>query len=208
MAEKRKPRRGPTTMLGGLLGVFAFLAFLIVIQAGFILSAAAALAAFAAGWLIANDRPATRVKLDGMDSRTMDRTLSQAEAKLAEFESWAKKIETRSIARKAEQIAELERKIIDDLIADPKDYVQARNFLTYYQDAAINILRKYVNLAERGAGASEAGASVSKVEPILETIRTAFEKQLARLLENDVLDLDLDIAVLEKTIKAEGWDKA
>jgi 5-bromo-4-chloroindolyl phosphate hydrolysis protein len=43
-----------------------------------------------------------------------------------------------------------------------------------------------------------------KVESLLSTIKQAFDKQLAKLLEDDVMDLDVEISVLEKTMKSEG----
>jgi len=205
-AGQRKTRRGLTTLLGGILGAGAFIVFFIFIQAGILFSIIAAAAAFGAGLLLANEPKAMAIKLDGIDANSLDAALVQAESKLALFESLIDRIESRSIQAKARQIAELERKILEDIEADPKDLKPARVFLTYYQDAAISIVRKYQQIMERGASVSEVQASVAKVEPMLETIRAAFEKQLVRLLENDVLDLDIEISVLEKTLKMEGLD--
>jgi len=203
---RRKSRRGMTTALAGVLGAAAFIAFFILIQAGLLFSLLATAAAFAAGLLLANEPRTMKVKLDGVDAQSLSAALAEAEAKLATFESLIARIESKPIKAKALEIAELERKIIEDIEADPKDLKPARGFLTYYQDAAINILRKYQQIMERGASAADVRASVARVEPVLETIRASFEKQLARLLENDVLDLDTEISVLEKTLKMEGLD--
>lgn len=195
-----------TTGLGGILGAAAFIVFFIIMQAGILFSLIAAAAAFVAGLLLANEPKTLKVKLDGVDSQSLEAALAQAETKLTEFEALIARIESEAIKMKARQVAELERRIIEDIEADPKDLKPARGFLSYYQDAAVNILRKYQQIMERGASAADVRASVAKVEPVLETIRAAFEKQLARLMENDVLDLDTEIAVLEKTLKMEGLD--
>ena len=207
MAEKqRKRRRGLTTILGGILGAATFVIFFILVQSGILIAIIAASAAFIAGMLLENEPKAMTVKLDGMDAQSLEAVLVQAEAKLAQFESLVNRIESKTIQAKAMQIAALEHKIIEDIESDPKDLKPARGFLTYYQDAAINIIRKYLQIMERGGSVSDIQTSVAKVEPILETIKAAFEKQLARLLENDVLDLDIEISVLEKTLKMEGLD--
>ncbi len=195
-----------TTALAGILGAAAFIAFFVLIQAGILFSLLATAAAFAAGLLLANEPRTMKVKLDGVNAQSLSAALAEAEAKLAAFESLIPRLESKPIKAKAQEIAELERKIIEDIEADPKDLKPARGFLTYYQDAAINILRKYQQIMERGASAADVRASVARVEPVLETIRASFEKQLARLLENDVLDLDTEISVLEKTLKMEGLD--
>jgi 5-bromo-4-chloroindolyl phosphate hydrolysis protein len=203
---QRKSRRGRTTVLGGLLGAAAFLVFLMFLQAGLFLSLLAAAGGFAAGLLLANDPRSLKISAGGPAAKNLDAALAAAEGKLEEFESLIGAIESESVRRKARQIAELERKILEDIEADPKDFGPARGFLSYYQDASVNILRKYQQILDRGASSSEVRAAVSRVDPILETIRSAFEKQLARLLENDVLDLDTEITVLEETLKMEGWD--
>jgi len=203
---QRKRRRGLTTILGGILGAATFVIFFILVQSGILIAIIAASAAFIAGMLLENEPKAMTVKLDGMDAQSLEAVLVQAEAKLAQFESLVNRIESKTIQAKAMQIASLEHKIIEDIESDPKDLKPARGFLTYYQDAAINIIRKYLQIMERGGSVSDIQTSVAKVEPILETIRAAFEKQLSRLLENDVLDLDIEISVLEKTLKMEGLD--
>jgi len=203
---QRKRRRGLTTILGGILGAATFVIFFIFVQSGILIAIIAASAAFIAGMLLENEPKAMTVKLDGMDAQSLEAVLVQAEAKLEQFESMVNRIESKTIQAKAMQIASLEHKIIEDIESDPKDLKPARGFLTYYQDAAINIIRKYLLIMERGGSVSDIQTSVAKVEPILETIRAAFEKQLSRLLENDVLDLDIEISVLEKTLKMEGLD--
>jgi len=203
---QRKRRRGLTTILGGILGAATFVIFFILVQSGILIAIIAASAAFIAGMLLENEPKAMTVKLDGMDAQSLEAVLVQAEAKLEQFESMVNRIESKTIQAKAMQIAALEHKILEDIESDPKDLKPARGFLTYYQDAAINIIQKYLQIMERGGSVSDIQASVAKVEPILETIRAAFEKQLSRLLENDVLDLDIEISVLEKTLKMEGLD--
>lgn len=205
-SRQRRVHRGRTTVLGGVLGAAAFLVFLFPLQAGLVLSILAAAAGFAAGLLIANDPRPRNVGFTGSNARSLDSALAKAEEKLAEFESLIGLVDSESVQKKARQIADLERKILEDIEADPKDFGPARGFLSYYQDAAVNILRKYQQILARGASSSEVRAAVSRVEPVLETIRAAFEKQLALLLENDVMDLDTEITVLEETLKMEGWD--
>jgi hypothetical protein len=42
---------------------------------------------------------------------------------------------------------------------------------------------------------------------MIEQIGIAFEKQLNKLLENDVMDLDVEITLLENMLKMEGWNE-
>ena len=46
--------------------------------------------------------------------------------------------------------------------------------------------------------------AVERVESLLDMLQTAYEKQLAVLLEDDVMDLETELEVLERTIRMEG----
>ena len=49
--------------------------------------------------------------------------------------------------------------------------------------------------------------ALAKVETMLGTIRDAFEKQLAKLLSGEVMDLDVELNLLQQTINMEGLGK-
>jgi 5-bromo-4-chloroindolyl phosphate hydrolysis protein len=74
-------------------------------------------------------------------------------------------------------------------------------------DSTINILNKYVELSAQDIEDEDIKKSLAKAETMLQTIRDAFEKQLGRLLSNDAMDLDAELATLEQTIKMEGLGK-
>ena len=79
----------------------------------------------------------------------------------------------------------------------------ARQFLSYYFDTSISIVNKYSQLSMQEVQSPEISRSLLKAENMLNSIDIAFDRQLARLLSNDVMDLDVEIETLEKTFKAE-----
>lgn len=95
-------------------------------------------------------------------------------------------------------------KILAEIRRDPADLKRSRQFLSYYLDATINIITKYATLSSQRVDDESIGESLSRTERMLDTINLAFEKQLARLLSNDVMDLDTELTLLEKTIEMEG----
>ena len=46
--------------------------------------------------------------------------------------------------------------------------------------------------------------SIAKVEKMLPDVKETFRRQLAALLENDLLDLNVEISLLDKTMKMDG----
>ncbi|NLY17950.1 MAG: 5-bromo-4-chloroindolyl phosphate hydrolysis protein, partial [Clostridiaceae bacterium] len=94
--------------------------------------------------------------------------------------------------------------IFDDFVRDPKDIKIARRFTLYYLDTTERIVTKYYQLSNVPYLSDDAKATLKNVESTLVMIKDTFRKQLKKLTENDVMDLDAEIKVLRNTIKQEG----
>ena len=92
-------------------------------------------------------------------------------------------------------------KILDELRKEPRQIDLARAFLTYYLEAAYRIVRGYAGLLSRGVSSPDVQATLGHAETSLDAIQRAFDKQLAGLLEHEVIDLDSEVALLEKTVQ-------
>ena len=61
-----------------------------------------------------------------------------------------------------------------------------------------------MELSARKDKTKEIDDSLKRVEAMLDSIKDTYSKQLHNLLEDDLLDLNTEISVLEKTMKFEG----
>ena len=95
-------------------------------------------------------------------------------------------------------------KILAELRAAPTRVGAARSVLTYYLDAAHRIVMGYAELSRRQIGSAEVATTLSRAEDSLDSIQQAFERQLGAMLRNEVIDLDSEVALLEKTVKMEN----
>ncbi len=109
------------------------------------------------------------------------------------------------VRNKVREILKITKKIFSELKKDPKDANKCRQFLNYYLDAAITIIEKYNDLSSKGSYSPEIQDTLYKAEKVLDVIIEAFNKQLAKLYDNEVMDLNLEIEVLEKTLLSEGF---
>lgn len=130
--------------------------------------------------------------------------LSAGTQKLTTLKRTADTVSNQSVRGKAFAVCDAVARILSDIREDPKDLRPARKFLGYYLDATINVVDRYATLSAKNVPSSELAASLRRAEDSLDTIKRAYDKQLAQLLENDVMDLDTEIEVLERTIKSEG----
>ena len=140
----------------------------------------------------------------GITHQELTQALTDGARKLTQLKRATDRVRDDRVRAKANAVCDAVARIITDVREDPKDLRSARKFLNYYLDAAINVVKRYVDLRKRGASTAEAQAALSRAESSLETIRAAYERQLQHLLENDLMDLDTELEVLERTIKLEG----
>lgn len=129
--------------------------------------------------------------------------VQEAEEKLNKIRYFGSKIANRNVKVKVEAICTLATKVFEDIRKDPRDVKPAKKFLGYYLDATANILEKYLDISEKQLESVEINARLRKSEETLEMIRSAFERQLTKLIENDIIDLDSEISVLQNTLKME-----
>jgi hypothetical protein len=138
------------------------------------------------------------------DAPDLAAALAEGRRKLGEIKAAGARIEAPKAKETVVAISATIEKILAEIKRDPDDLKRARQFLSYYLDATITILQKYLSLSAQNLPDEEIRASLARAESVLGTLDAAYSKQLAHLLTNDVMDLDAELSLLEKTIRMEG----
>jgi len=163
----------------------------------------AALAGVACLLAYGTDAPAQKlVVMSGADYTAAEASamLAEAEKRVEGLERAASAIRDGEITTRLRRIATLARGILADLAQDPRDLRRARKFLNVYLDSAMRVSESY---ARTHAQASNTELE-SRFRNVLVTIEQVFGEQQQKLLENDVLDLDVQIEVLKTQLEREG----
>lgn len=195
-------------ILSGILGGAGFAFFYLILHSSLIVAGFAAIGAYTAGVLIFSrkkQQPAIEIsEMGGLDKEGLARVIKEGRAKVDRLHELAEATTGPESRKKVELIAGLAKKIIDDLNEQPGDIKRARQFLNYYLDTTIRILERYTDISGKNIQSAEVAASLQKVESMLDGIRAVFEKQLAGLMQDDILDLDTELTLLQNTLKMEG----
>jgi len=203
MAEKKDtimPALMPG-LIGG--GIFLFFTFLLGFN-NFFIAAGLGLAAFiGSSFLFAGKNKELDIVVNGITREKYNEIIQQGKDKLKMLASFISQVQDVAIKKKIKEISDIVEKIFLDIEKDPKDIKPAREFLSYYLDTTLNILNKYTEISGQNIRSKKIDDTLKKVEDLLDAIKVAFEKQLEKLLNDDILDLDSDIKVLEQTIKSE-----
>ena len=134
----------------------------------------------------------------------VEKAVKEGSERLRNIRSQTRLIADNEIAVKIQEICKTGLDIFDYIQKNPDDLTKAKQFINYYLDTTEKIVNKYVELVSKKERSSEIDAAITNVENVLDSIKETYTKQLHNLLEDDLLDLNTEIKVLEKTIKFEG----
>jgi hypothetical protein len=136
----------------------------------------------------------------GMDEETAA-IIRTAQERIDTMIETAGDIGAQDVRDKVARICETAEKILAELIAAPAQIEFARAFLSYYLEAAERIVCGYADLSAQHVRDPDVEATLSRAVTSLDSIQQAFDKELAAVLQRDLIDLDSEIALLEKTVQ-------
>lgn len=195
-------------IISGIVGGFILLLFFLFLKDSLLFSALVGLAGFIGTWLfIYAFKPKDQLSFDLgnlVTAEELNRTLREGDEKVKLLQSYSVQVSDATVKEKIGQITGVVKDIFNNFKKDPKDIKYAKQFLSYYLDTTILIVKKYAELSSQHLNTPEIQGTLLKAENMLDSIEKAFEKQKAKLLNDDVMNLDVEIETLEKTFSAEG----
>ena len=127
--------------------------------------------------------------------------LSEARRDLTGLRVLNARITEPEVRMESNEICQTIEKILTALKENPERIASAQMFLQYYLPTQRNILTKYHQIASSGM---EHGDLKEKVMTHLADIKTATEKQLSNVYEDDMLDISAEMELMNVSIKEDG----
>lgn len=134
----------------------------------------------------------------------LDKMIRDGKLAVAEMKRLDENIEDEKISADIRRLEAVSQKIFDQVKADPSKLSQIRKFMDYYLPTTLKLLNAYDRMAATGVSGENIDTTKQRVENMMGTIVTAFEKQLDSLFGADALDISTDITVLETMMAREG----
>lgn len=138
------------------------------------------------------------------DQRAADAVVRDGMEKIRYMSNQARMIPNNDVAAKIRDICRIGVRIFDDIKKNPAAIKKVKQFNNYYLDTTKKIIDQYVALAGKKDITPEIDQTLKKIEEMLDPVKDTFERQLANLVEEDLLDLNAEITVMKKTMKLEG----
>lgn len=150
------------------------------------------------------------IKVEGIDPKNIALTsewpliMHEANLDLEDIFNCMEKAPHEGIREKAGKLYKTGVDIIDYIRDNPGKLMAGKKFLSYYLDTAAKICRKYMEFTNTISTSAEANEMFEHTDKGLGLLVEGFEKQFSKLMADDLLDIETDIAVLENTIKWDG----
>lgn len=134
----------------------------------------------------------------------LDKMISDGNLAVAEMKRLNESIKDEKISRQIDRLEEISGKIFDCVKASPEKLPQIRKFMNYYLPTTLKLLNAYDRMGSQGVSGENISGTMERVENMMGTIVTAFERQLDGLFGDQALDISTDITVLENMMAREG----
>ena len=134
----------------------------------------------------------------------LDKMIEDGRKAIAEMKRLDDNIADPTISAQIVRLQELSGKIFVQVEQNPEKLPQIRKFMNYYLPTTLKILNAYDRMGEQGVAGENISSTMHKVEGMMATIITAFEKQLDNLFGAEAMDISTDMVVLENMMAREG----
>jgi len=124
--------------------------------------------------------------------------------KIRQISNTTRMIQSNEVAAKIREFCKVGVDIFDYIKKNPAKINKIRQFTNYYLDATKKIIEQYVELSGRPNKTPEIEQAIQRVEGMLDLIKQTFDRQMANLLEDNLLDINTELTVLKNTMKMEG----
>lgn len=135
---------------------------------------------------------------------SLDQMLSDGRKAIEEMKRLDDAIADEKISQDIRSLEAVSGKIFEQVRRNPEKLPQIRQFMDYYLPTTLKLLNAYDRMDDAGISGDNITGTKERVENIMGTIVTAFEKQLDGLFGEDALDISTDISVLETMLAREG----
>ena len=134
----------------------------------------------------------------------IDALIKERDRAVGEMRRLNDSIEDEGISAQIDHLEEVTRKIIGEVVKQPKKLPQIRRFLNYFLPTTLKILNAYDRMDSAGIAGDNISTTKAKVENMMGTIVQAFDKQLDALFGAEAMDISTDITVMENLLAQEG----
>ena len=134
----------------------------------------------------------------------LDALISERDKAVSEMRRLNDSIPGEKISAQIDHLEEMTQKIISHVVSHPEKLPQIRKFMNYYLPTTLKLLNAYDRMGAAGVEGENIAGTKGRIDAMMDTIVSAFDKQMDALFTDEALDIATDITVMENLLKQEG----
>ncbi len=155
---------------------------------------------------IKKKKPA-RLNLDNVEAERAELLQEKYNKAVADFNFIEKRAKLSSDKELAERLRALQRigkSILRQMEKQPDRIALAYKFVDYYQDRAVRMIQKFDELDETQLTTDRVRELKGKIKETLRGLEAAYEEQLEKIVNDQMLSTEAEIRVMEEHLRSEG----
>lgn len=151
-----------------------------------------------------------RLNLDNIEAERAELFQEKYNKAVADFNFIEKRVKLSSDKELAERLRALQRigkNILRQMEKQPDRIALSYKFVDYYQDRAVRMIQKFDELDETQLTTDRVRELKGKIKETLRGLEAAYEEQLERIVNDQMLSTEAEIRVMEEHLRSEGITK-
>lgn len=133
-----------------------------------------------------------------------EENLNKYDSILKELRDINESIPGEEMSAKIDRLEDLTAKIFKLLQEHPEKQSKMNKFMDYYLPTSLKLLKRYAQLDAQEVEGANITKSKKQIEETMDTMVTAFEKQLDKMFYAESIDISADIAAMQNMMHADG----
>ena len=148
-----------------------------------------------------------RLSLPGVredEAALLTESYQKAVADYRYLEQARKQLEDRELVRQLGRMQHIAHNMLSYLERHPKKLPMAQRFIDYYQDRAVELVRKYQELEDTELTTERVAELKSRMKTTLSGFDAVYTEQFERILSDQMLMTDAELTVMEQHLDEQG----
>lgn len=134
----------------------------------------------------------------------LDKIIFEGDEYIQKLRTLNDAIEHEGVSNCIDRMEAASRGIFEFVTERPAKIPEIKKFMNYYLPTTLKLLTSYEKLDRQAVKGENISSTMFDIEGMMETIATAFEKQLDTLFGTEAMDIQADIEVFETILTQEG----
>ena len=134
----------------------------------------------------------------------IDQVITEGQSYLTKIRRTGASFGDKHLLEQLRRLDEICEKIFTYIAGHPHKLPEIRKFMNYYLPTTLKLLEAYNHFHAQNVKGENLSSTMIRIENVLSTIITAFEKLLDNLFQDEAFDISAEITVLENILTQEG----